>query len=112
MRFQFNTISLLAELTIIPWRSELHVTSSHLLIVLSCLPQRRHDLLLETAGLCSAPADALALGVVNVPKVVQRSSLAHLTHTGVYMSPMSVGVSLSASYELRNDQQCIHPPYH
>lgn len=60
--------------------------SSHLLIVVSCLPQCHHDLLLEAARLCSSPADALALGVVNVPKVVQRSSLAHLARQSEHES--------------------------
>lgn len=51
------------------------------LVVLGRLPQRRHDLLGEISRFGAAPADAFAFGVVHITKVIQRSSLTHLTRT-------------------------------
>lgn len=49
-----------------------------LLVVLRGFPQGRPGLLRELPWLRSAPADALAFGVVNIPKIIQRSSLPNL----------------------------------
>ncbi len=50
------------------------------LIVLCSFPQGYPGLLRELPRLRSCPADALALGVVNVPEIIQRSSLPNLQH--------------------------------
>lgn len=48
------------------------------LVVLSSFPQSCPGLLWELPWLRSTPADALAFGVVDVPKIIQRSSLPNL----------------------------------
>lgn len=50
------------------------------LIVLCSFPQGYPGLLWELSWLGSSPADAFALGVVNVPEIIQRSSLPNLQH--------------------------------
>lgn len=57
------------------------VWCSRSLIVLGCLPERRHDLLWKVSWLSATPADTFAFGVVHIPKVIQRSSLTHLTQS-------------------------------
>lgn len=52
--------------------------SGLLLIVMRGFPQGRPGLLRELPWLRSAPADALAFGVVNIPKIIQRSGLPNL----------------------------------
>lgn len=98
--FHFNSGSRLVEHMIHSIETRPPTTSRHLLVVLRCLPQCRHHLLLETARLRSAPADALPLGVVDVPKVVQRPCLTHLTQTGASTSVMSV--SLGAWHQINS----------
>lgn len=49
-----------------------------LLVVLRGFPQGRPGLLRELPWLRSAPADALAFGVVNIPKIIQRPGLPNL----------------------------------
>lgn len=51
---------------------------TNLLIVLCSFPQGYPGLLREVSWLSSTPADALAFGVVYIPKIIQRSSLPNL----------------------------------
>lgn len=53
-------------------------TDTNSLIVLCSFPQGYPGLLWELSWICSTPTDALAFGVVNVPKIIKRSSLANL----------------------------------
>lgn len=48
------------------------------LVVLGSFPQSSPGILRELSWLRSAPADALAFGVVDVPKIIQRASLPNL----------------------------------
>lgn len=50
------------------------------LIVLRSFPQGYPGLLWKLSWVSSSPADALALGVVNVPEIIQRSGLPNLQH--------------------------------
>ena len=50
------------------------------LVVLCSFPQGYPGLLWELSWLCSSPADTLALGVVNIPEIIQRPSLPNLQH--------------------------------
>lgn len=50
------------------------------LVVLCSLSEGGPSLLWKLSWLTSAPADALALGVVNVSEIIQRSSLPNLQH--------------------------------
>lgn len=54
-------------------------STTHLLVVLRCLPQCHHDLLWKISRFGSTPADTLAFGVVHIPEVIQSSCLTHLT---------------------------------
>ena len=51
------------------------------LIVLCSFPQGYPGLLRELSWLSSTPADALALGVVNIAEIIQRSGLPNLQHS-------------------------------
>lgn len=53
-------------------------TGTDSLVVLGSFPQSSPGLLWELSWLCSTPADALPFGVVDVPKIIQRSSLPNL----------------------------------
>lgn len=55
-------------------------SNTNLLIVMCCFPEGNSSLLWKISWLCSTPADALTLGVVNVSKIIQRSSLPNLQH--------------------------------
>lgn len=55
-------------------------SDANLLVVLRSFPQGYPCLLWKLSWLCSTPADALALGVVNVSEIIQRSSLPNLQH--------------------------------
>lgn len=50
------------------------------LVVLCSLLQSYPGLLWKHSWICSSPADALPLGVVNVPEIIQCSSLPNLQH--------------------------------
>lgn len=56
------------------------------LVVVGRFPQSGPGLLRELPRLRAAPADALAVGVVDVPKIIQRASLANLRQ-GPAVSP-------------------------
>lgn len=53
--------------------------SQHLLIVVGCFAESHHGLVWEVSWVGPVPADALAFGVVNVPKIIERPGLPDLS---------------------------------